>query len=238
MSAGTVAGPLNGPGLTDVRMMVVAHTSFRRELKLALPAVRGVAAGDLGRLAVVADHVAMWLGFVDHHHQIEDELLWERLVERLPVDQASLIELMEQQHAGVAELLDGTGELISSWRRTGADAERDVLADHLELLVSRLCTHLDTEEGQVLPLMARHLTPSEWEEFTRRGMESIPKGLLLTGFGMMLYEGDREALALEIAKLPAPLRRIIPVLGRRAFRRYARRVHGTATPSRGTTVRR
>ena len=36
-------------------------------------------------------------------------------------------------------------------------------------------------------------------------MESIPKSMLLTGFGMMLYEGDPDALALEIAKLPAPV---------------------------------
>ena len=57
--------------------------------------------------------------------------------------------------------------------------------------------------------------------------------MLLIGFGMMLYEGDPEALALEIAKLPAPLRPILPVLGRRAFRRYARRIHGTPTPPRG-----
>ena len=41
-------------------------------------------------------------------------------------------------------------------------------------------------------------------------MEAIPKGMLLTGFGMMLYDGDPEALALEIAKLPAPLRPILP----------------------------
>jgi hypothetical protein len=64
-------------------------------------------------------------------------------------------------------------------------------------------------------------------------MESIPKRLLLTGFGMMLYEGDPEAIALEIGKLPAPLRPVLPVLGRWAFRRYARRLHGTPTPTPG-----
>ena len=62
----------------------------------------------------------------------------------------------------------------------------------------------------MLPLMARHIRQEEWDEFTERGMESIPKWMLLTGFGMMLYEGDPEALALEIAKLPAPLRPVLP----------------------------
>ena len=46
-------------------------------------------------------------------------------------------------------------------------------------------------------------------------MEAIPKDMLLTGFGMMLYEGDPDVLALEIAKLPAPMRPVLPVLARR-----------------------
>jgi hypothetical protein len=81
--------------------------------------------------------------------------------------------------------------------------------------------------------MAMHITETEWEEFTARGMESIPKGMVLVGFGMMLYEGDPEAIALEIAKLPWMLRPVLPLLGRRAFRRYARRLHGTRTPAPG-----
>ena len=101
--------------------------------------------------------------------------------------------------------------------------------------IRRIVEHLEAEETRVLPLMARHLRQAEWDEFTERGMESIPKGMMLTGFGMMLYEGDPEALALEIAKLPAPLRPVLPLLARRSFRRYARRIHGTPLPDRGTS---
>lgn len=233
MSAPAVTGPLLGPGLTDVRMMAVAHTSFRRELKLAVPAIRGVVEGDRRRVRVVAEHISLWLGLVHHHHAIEDELLWDRLVERLPAEQAPLIALMEQQHAGVAEVLDGAGELIDAWARSAAAADQTALADRIEVIVDRLCEHLAAEESRVLPLMARYITAAEWEEFTERGMESVPKGMMLTGFGMMLYEGDPAAIAVEIGKLPAPLRPVLPVLARWAFRRYAHRLHGTATPEPG-----
>jgi hypothetical protein len=64
-------------------------------------------------------------------------------------------------------------------------------------------------------------------------MESIPKGMMLVGFGMMLYEGDPEVIALEVKKLPAPLRPLLPALGRRAFRKYATRLHRTPTPVLG-----
>jgi len=118
---------------------------------------------------------------------------------------------------------------------TAATSDGSRLADHLDELAVALCEHLDAEETRVLPLMARHIRQEEWDEFTERGMESIPKSMLLTGFGMMLYEGDPDALALEIAKLPAPLRPVLPWLARRAFRKYARRIHGTPAPARGTT---
>ncbi len=236
MSARISSGALHGPGLVDVRMMTVAHSSFRRELKLSVPAVRKALDGDGRRAREVADHVDLWLGLVHHHHSIEDELLWSRLTERVPDALASLVELMESQHEAVAELLRQAPSLIQLWRGSAAAGDRVRLADHLAVLVETLCEHLDAEETHVLPLMARHLRQEEWDEFTKRGMEAIPKGMLLTGFGMMLYEGDREALDLEIANLPAPLRPVLPVLARRAFRKYARRVHGTSAPTPGVVT--
>ena len=236
MSTGTHIGLLHGPGLTDVRMMAVAHTSFRREVKLAASAVRSVGPGDTRRAAQVADHVDLWLGLVHHHHSIEDELLWDRLVDRIEEQLAPLVQLMEDQHHAVARLLDESPPLTLAWRTSASMADRESLSGHLSELSSALCEHLDAEETRVLPLMAQHIRPEEWDEFTERGMEAIPKGMLLAGFGMMLYEGDPDVLALEIAKLPAPLRPILPVLARRAFRKYARRIHGTATPPRGLDV--
>lgn len=106
------------------------------------------------------------------------------------------------------------------------------LAEALEQLVLALFEHLDTEEEHVLPLMARHIESAEWEEFTRQGMESIPPRMMLVGFGMMLYEGDPDAVAAEVRKMPAPIRSLLPLIGRLAYRRYARRLHGTPTPQR------
>jgi hemerythrin-like domain-containing protein len=238
MTTGTVAGALHGPGLTDVRMMTVAHSNFRRELKLSVPAVRAVSPGDTRRAAEIAEHVEMWIGFVHHHHTIEDELLWQKLTERVPEQLTPLIDLMESQHENVAALLEQCPPLVGAWRMTASDADGTRLADHLAVMVNALQEHLDAEETRVLPLMAIHIRPDEWEEFTERGMESIPKKLLLTGFGMMLYEGDPQALALEIAKFQAPMRPLLPFLARRAFRKYAKmrctRSTGFGSDGRGT----
>jgi hemerythrin-like domain-containing protein len=223
---------LHGGGLTDVRMMVVAHSSFRRELTLSVPAVRRTPAGDFRRAGEVAEHVAVFLDAVLHHHTIEDDLLWEPLAARVPLELAPLVELMQEQHHDVHARLIAANGLVQVWRASASTLDRETLADSLHDLVTALCEHLDTEETHVLPLMARHITAPEWEEFTRQGMESIPRRLMLVGLGMMLYEGDPDAIALEVRKLPAPVRPFLPVLGRFAYRRYARRLHGTPTPSR------
>ena len=224
---------LHGPGLTDVRMMKVAHSNFRRELGLSPAAVRRTAAGDRRRTAAVADHVELFLSLLHHHHTIEDDLLWEALLERVPHELAPLVHVMQSQHEQVAEQLDQAHEAADTWRRTSSDADGERLATVLESLCTALFEHLHAEETHLLPIMARQLTAAEWEEFTEQGMSSIPKRKLVLGFGMMLYEGDPEVIGLELRKLPAPVRRLLPPLGRRAFRRYARRMHGTATPPRG-----
>jgi hypothetical protein len=49
-------------------------------------------------------------------------------------------------------------------------------------------------------------------------------------YGMFAYEGDPSAVAGMLAGAPRPVRAIVPWLGRRAFRRHALLIHGTATP--------
>ena len=68
----------------DTREMVVVHTAFRREIGAAPGLVRGVAAGDRARAHVVGDHVGLLLEMLHHHHVGEDDLLWPKLLERVP----------------------------------------------------------------------------------------------------------------------------------------------------------
>jgi len=143
---------LYGPGLTDVRMMIVAHTSFRRELGLSPRAVRSVPAGHSRRVAEIADHVDLFLSLLHHHHTIEDDLLWEKLLDRVPGELAPLVHTMESQHEAVAELLEQATHAISQWRHTNTIKDAESLADLLSRLASALNEHLDAEESLLLPI--------------------------------------------------------------------------------------
>lgn len=233
----TTTGALHGAGLTDVRMMVSIHRVFRRELALAVPGIRAVPDGDQKRSGVLADHVALVAAGLHTHHTHEDHMLWEVLEQRIPDELEPLVDLMEEQHAVVADLGGRLGSLLETWRHTASATDRDALADVLDRLVAAMCEHLDDEESRVLPLMARHLTQDEWDAFARAGHESTEKRFALVMLGMMLYEGDPDTMAAELSSAPAPARLIGPPMARRAYRRYARRVHGTATPQRGLGLR-
>src|ERR687885_1972473 len=99
----------------DTREMVVVHTAFRRELGAAPELVRGVAAGDRARAQVVGDHVQLLLDMLHHHHVGEDELLWPKLLERVPEELVPVVHLMEGQHELIAQELDTAATVLPGW---------------------------------------------------------------------------------------------------------------------------
>lgn len=215
---------------TDTSMMRVVHSFYRRELRLVGGVVRGVPAGDVARAAEVADHLTMVGDHLHHHHTTEDRLLWPLLLERVPDELAPIVHLMESQHAQVDDLQQQIGELLPTWRTCAGAAERDRLAELCDRLYLHLAEHLDAEEERLLPIAARTVTQQEWDRLGEEGRRATPRSEMALVYGMFAYEGDPTTVGRMLDGAPWPVRRLVPWLGRRAFRRRARRIHGTATP--------
>ncbi len=218
------------PATIDTRVMATLHTFFRREFRLAGGLVRGVAAGDHSRAGVVAGHLDFLGRSLHHHHTIEDELLWPRLLERVPQELAPIVRLMESQHEKVDALLGEIGDLLPRWRATASTADGQRLADLLDELHTHLVEHLDAEEERLVPLAARCLTQAEWDEMGEVGRKRTRRNEMSLVLGMFAHEGDPEVIADMLAKAPAPIRVVVRRSAARAFRKHALAVHGTATP--------
>lgn len=219
-----------GTQLIDTSVMPTLHTFFRRELRLAAGVINGVADGDRHRAGVVSDHLDFVTRSLHHHHTIEDELLWPKLLERVPEELAPIVHLMESQHERLDALLQEIARVLTTYRAT-ADAEtRDRLADLFDTVYAHLVEHLDAEEARLLPIAARALTQVEWDEMGEAGRKGTPRKELALTLGMYQYEGAPEAIAEMLSEAPPPVRWIVPKLSRRAFRKHALRIHGTATP--------
>jgi hypothetical protein len=210
----------------DTREMVVVHTAFRRELGAAPGLVRGVAAGDRPRAQVVGDHVQLLLDMLHHHHTGEDDLLWPKLLARVPEELTPVVLLMEGQHELIAQELDTAQAVLPAWRSAAGAADRDELAAALERMHPLLVEHLAAEEERVLPLAAAALTQAEWDELGERGMAGIPKQKLPMVFGMLMAEGDPEVLRAMIGHAPLVPRLVVPRIAPRAYGRYTRQVQG------------
>ena len=216
--------------LLDTSVMPTLHTFHRREFRLAGGVVSGVATGDLRRAKVVADHVELLTRHLHHHHTIEDELMWPKLLERVPEELAPIVHLMESQHERVDGLIQQIDALLPAFRETAAADVRERLADLLDTLHVHLVEHLDAEEERLLPIAARTMTQQEWDAMGEAGRSGLPRREMALTFGMYQYEGDPQVIAKMLAEAPPPIRWIVPRLSKRAFAKYAVRVHGTPTP--------
>lgn len=221
---------VTGRPLVDTSAMPTIHTYFRRELRLAGGLVRGIPGGDRQRAAVVVDHLDFLRRTLHHHHTIEDRLLWPVLLERVPEELAPIVHLMESQHERVDTLLGRVDTALPRLREASDPALRDEVADVLDTLYVHLVEHLDAEEERLLPIAARTLTQAEWDALGEAGRSEGTRREGLLALGMFQHDGDPGDFAKMLAHAPAPVRWLLPRLARRAFRRHALTVHGTATP--------
>lgn len=230
MSTATATRPTAKTATGAGAEMKTIHSAFRRELRLAPDLLRSVDDGDRLRAGLVSTHLDLLDRFLHHHHTIEDDLLWPKLMARVPAEIAPLVELMETQHETVADLLEQTVELRAEWRKD-ADANRAAqLAAVYARLHDALIEHLDAEEQHVMPLVESCITEKEWAKIGKAAQRSTPVKDGPRMLGMLAYDGDPDVIRQMLGAVPAPARGIVLKVGRRAYAKHAARVYGTSNP--------
>ena len=230
MSTPTLTRPTVATAVGAGAEMKTIHSAFRRELRLAPALIRSVEHGDRLRAGLVGSHLDLLDRFLHHHHTIEDDMLWPKLLERVPAEIAPVVELMEAQHERVAALLERTVTLRAAWR-ADADHERAAeLAGLYARLHDALVEHLDAEEEHVMPLVEACITEKEWKRIGKAAQRGTPLKDGPRMLGMLAYDGDPEVMQHMLAAVPGPLRGTVLKAGRRAYGKHAQRVYGTPTP--------
>jgi hemerythrin-like domain-containing protein len=230
MSTSIVTRPTGRTAIGAAAEMKTIHSAFRRELRLAPALLRSVEHGDRLRAGIVASHLDLVDRFLHHHHTIEDDLLWPKLVERVPAEIAPIVELMETQHQTVAHLLERTVALRNAWRKEADSAWVIELAALYTSLHAALVEHLDAEEHHVMPLVEACVTEKEWAKIGKAAQRGTPLKDGPRMLGMLAYDGDPDVIHEMLGAVPAPMRGVVVKLGRRAYAKHAQRVYGTPTP--------
>ena len=210
--------------------MATVHSAFRRELRLAPALVRSVEHGDRLRAGIVSTHLDLLDRFLHHHHTIEDSMVWPKLLDRVPAEIMPIVELMEAQHAIVADLLERIGPMRTEWRKDADSSRAAELATLYTRLHDALVEHLDAEEQHVMPLVEACMTPKEWATVGKTAQRSTPLKDGPRMLGMLAYDGDPAVIQHMLSAVPTPVRGIVLKVGRRAYAKHARWVYGTSTP--------
>lgn len=216
------------PGCCDPFQMAMIHRAFRIEFANIPTLIRSVAPGDTKRATLIGGYLADLSSVLHHHHAAEDELLWPLLRRRAALRDDD-VQRAEAAHRGIAELLDTVESVRPAWTDSGAPR----LAERLGTAVDELCiglnAHLDHEELEIVPLIAEHVTPKEWQAVIDRGAAYVkPSNLWFSlAYGaVLLHNATPEESRRFIASIPLPLRIVLKLIGGRAFASYQGRLYG------------
>jgi hemerythrin-like domain-containing protein len=230
MTTATVTRPATETAVGAGAEMKTIHSAFRRELRLAPALLCSVEHGDRLRAGIVSTHLDLLGRFVHHHHTIEDDMLWPKLLDRVPAEIAPIVELMETQHETVADLLERTVAVRAAWRKDADSCRAAELAGLYARLHDALVEHLDAEEQHVMPLVEACITQKEWAKIGQAAQRGTPLKDGPRMLGMLAYDGDADVVKEMLGAVPAPMRGALLTVGRRAYAKHAVRVYGTPTP--------
>jgi len=204
----------------DVRDMAIVHRTFRNAYDESARLVRAAPAPSPGRVTFLADHIDFAIAMLHNHHEGEDELLYPKLIERVP-EQAAMTEQVDHEHQLIKTALDATSAVCATWRQRPSAETGEALAAALDHLNTVVQPHLDDEEQKVVPLAAVTLTQQEWDALGKHGVAHIPRNKRGIAFGMILEPLDEADRAFMKGFLPAPVRILYPLLIERPWTKYA-----------------
>lgn len=213
----------------DTTDMIHIHQMFRSTFGRFPELVAGIADGDVGRAAVVAAHISEIGAMLHHHHEVEDELLWDTLEQRAPAC-ALHVAVMRSQHTDMGRLLDGLDAALPGWAHDARGDRREELVGLLGQIRTALFAHLGQEEERILPVASSTMSAREWGQLGRRGRAAVPRDRTFIQLGWIidsLTPTDRDAWLRH--NLPAPIRLVWRLHGSRRFNAHRDLVlHGPA----------
>jgi len=204
----------------DVRDMAIVHRTFRNAYDESARLVRAAPTPSPARVTFLADHIDFAIAMLHVHHEGEDELLYPKLIERVP-DQAPMTEEIEHEHQLIKTALDAASAACAAWRQRPSAETGEALAAALDQLKPVADRHLDDEERQIVPLAAVTLTQKEWDALGKHGVNQIPRNKRGIAFGMILDPLGEDDRGYMMRVLPGPVRMLSPFLIERPWNKYA-----------------
>ncbi|MFW0794491.1 hemerythrin domain-containing protein [Gordonia sp. CPCC 205515] len=145
--------------IADTRSMGIVHSALRRDLRRSRIVLETPPELTGRRRRALADHLQWMIGFLHNHHSGEDRGLWPLIRSKNP-SAAELLDQMEADHQRIAQALEVLQDAATRYRTQ--DADRCELLAALSTVETELLPHLEREEREMLPIVARTITTAEY----------------------------------------------------------------------------
>jgi hemerythrin-like domain-containing protein len=221
----TVPGSVSGPDLVGYELV---HAAMLRDVQRLADLAERIAAGatDVSRerAHAIRDYLRLLFPAITHHHEIEDEIVWPVIADRV-TDQATMTRLTVD-HQQLDPLFDQV--LIAAERLTVDPASRlaaDELAGWLRRLATDLDAHIALEEQLVFEVLREQIPFDEYEQMDQRIRKSGSVADLPFTVPWMaaVATDDQRERALAAAGWPF---RVLLAVTRRGYARRERAVFG------------
>jgi len=188
----------------NTRDMLAIHQIFRDAFGCSPQLVGSVCNEQSERVETVAAYYANVLALLRAHHEGEDELIWPKLIERVP-DQRDLVARMEAAHEDLAEALVEAESRLATWSASPDIDHGASLAASLAMLGVLCSAHFDEEERRILPLAEEYCTVEEWAELPGHAMRTFAGDRLWLVIGLVREQLPAEAQVMQLEKMPPPV---------------------------------
>ena len=211
--------------LADATAMARFHRIFREALD-AVPRLVGAApAEDRGRADLVGSYYDNVLKLLHAHHEAEDLTIFPLMLERLP-EHVDVISRVNAEHEGVMDTLEAAEEAVTAWRADPSSTSRDAAVAALDALRPVLLAHLDHEEADVVPLIARCINVAEWGEMSATAFQRFSGDKTWLVIGLIQEQLLAEENATMEANMPPPVHDFWVGSGRATFQDFVAELRG------------
>jgi len=224
LEGATMTTPSTLTRQSDPWEMALIHRLIRRGFEQSIVFTRAPDASS--RASEIAQYVDFHLTGLHAHHTSEDELMWPLLRERAHLAEAT-VQRMEDQHAALSDSIESARAELQTWRTAPSTAGSESLATALGSVVEGLTEHLAEEERDIVPLIAVHVSQAEWEHLGQVAFSKFTPRQRFTAMGELLASASPTEASRMLAGLPAPVRIVWRLVGRRRYERFMARVRGS-----------
>jgi hemerythrin-like domain-containing protein len=206
---------------SPMTMNRVIHGAVRRDLTRFTAALDSFRDGDTARAGHLARAFANLRHELTNHHESEDAHAWPAL-RKLGVDQ-ELLAAMVSEHADMAAALAESDTALATLARTGTASDAAAARASLERTQQVVDRHLDHEEADLEPIIAKYGETPEWKAVEKQFRRHPPT--VIGPFFAWVTDGmEDEERAYFRKSLPPP---VVSVFAKVFGRRYTRQIAPT-----------